>query len=173
VSRYQKGKPNLDFTEAKDSEWQWHPLGRMQFCISLQTDNHASTPPLQVFLQAGCPSCRPTNSVKALKAVSGLTFSSMTYNCHRITYKLVLPTNCVSLPGKHFIPLSLSTCLNSFVAIFHPDPCVLPIQISLPDQPVLLATFPLRPFLCLHLLLGTLYLHTFVLLTPYPPLNAT
>jgi len=32
-----------------------------------QTDNHASTPPLS-FLQAGCPSCRPTNSVKALKA---------------------------------------------------------------------------------------------------------
>jgi len=35
----------------------------------LQTDNHASTPPLS-FLQAGCPSCRPTNSVKALKANS-------------------------------------------------------------------------------------------------------
>jgi len=34
----------------------------------LQTDNHASTPPLS-FLQAGCPSCRPTNSVKALKAL--------------------------------------------------------------------------------------------------------
>ena len=29
--------------------------------------NHASTSPLS-FLQAGCPSCRPTNSVKALKA---------------------------------------------------------------------------------------------------------
>jgi len=29
--------------------------------------NHASTPPLS-FLQAGCPSCRPTNSIKALKA---------------------------------------------------------------------------------------------------------
>jgi len=27
VSRYQKGKTNLDFTEAKDSEWQWHQLG--------------------------------------------------------------------------------------------------------------------------------------------------
>jgi len=38
----------------------------MQICTSLQTDNHASTPPL-TFLQAGCPSCRPTNSVKALK----------------------------------------------------------------------------------------------------------
>ena len=41
------------------------------------------------------------------------------------------------------------------------------------DHPALLATFPLGPFLCLHLLLGTLYLHTFVPLTPYPPLNAT
>jgi len=40
----------------------------MQVCTSLQTDNHASTPPL-CFLQAGCPSCRPTNSVKALKAL--------------------------------------------------------------------------------------------------------
>jgi len=38
----------------------------MQVCTSLQTDNHANTSPLS-FLQAGCPSCRPTNSVKALK----------------------------------------------------------------------------------------------------------
>ena len=66
VSRYQKGKTKLDFTEARDSEWQWHRLGHMQVCTSLQTDNHASTPPLS-FLQSGCPSCRPTNSVKALK----------------------------------------------------------------------------------------------------------
>jgi len=49
VSRYQKGKINLDFTEARDSEWQWHQLGRMQVCTSLQTDNHASTPPLKFF----------------------------------------------------------------------------------------------------------------------------
>ena len=67
VSRYQKGKTNLDFIEARDSEWQWHQLGHMQVCTLLHTDNHASTPPLS-FLQAGCPSCRPTNSVKALKA---------------------------------------------------------------------------------------------------------
>jgi len=67
VSRYQKDKTNLDFTEARDSEWQWHELGHMQVCTSLQTDNHASTPPLS-FLQAGCPSCRPTNSIKAPKA---------------------------------------------------------------------------------------------------------
>jgi len=29
VSRYQKGKTNLDFTEARDSEWHWHQLGHM------------------------------------------------------------------------------------------------------------------------------------------------
>jgi len=67
VRRYQRGKTNLDFTEARDSEWQWHQLRHMQVCTSLQTDNHASNPLLS-FLQAGCPSCRPTNSVKALKA---------------------------------------------------------------------------------------------------------
>jgi len=65
VSRHQKGKTNLDFTEARDGEWKWHQLGNMQVCILLQTDNHTSTQPLS-FLQAGCPSCRPTNSVKAL-----------------------------------------------------------------------------------------------------------
>jgi len=67
VSRYQKGKANLDFTEARDSEWQWHQLGCMQVCTLLQTENNASTLSLR-FLQAGCPSCRPTNTVKALKA---------------------------------------------------------------------------------------------------------
>jgi len=68
VGRYQKGKTNLDFTEARDSEWQWHQLSHMQVCTLFQTDNHASISPLS-FLQAGCPSCRPTNSVKALKAI--------------------------------------------------------------------------------------------------------
>ena len=67
VGPYQKGKNHLDFTEARDSEWQWHQLGHMQVCTLLQTDNHTSTPPLS-FLHAGCPSCRPTNSVRALKA---------------------------------------------------------------------------------------------------------
>jgi len=66
VSRYQKGKTNLDFTEARHTEWQCHQLGHTQVCTLLQTDNHASTPPL-CFLQAGCPSCCQTNSVKALK----------------------------------------------------------------------------------------------------------
>jgi len=63
VSQYRKGKTSLDFTEARDSEWQWHQLGHMQICTSLQTHNHASS-----FLDAGCPSCRSANRVKTLKA---------------------------------------------------------------------------------------------------------
>ena len=50
VSQNQKGTTNLDFTEARDSEWQWHQLGHMQLAsLHFQTDNHASTPPLSVF----------------------------------------------------------------------------------------------------------------------------
>jgi len=69
VNQYQKGKTNLDFTEARDSKWQWHQLGHMQICTLPQIDNHAITPPLSI-LQAGCPFCHPNNSVKALKALS-------------------------------------------------------------------------------------------------------
>ena len=62
VSRYQKGKTNLDFTEARDSEWQWHQLGRMQVCTSLQTDNHTSTPPLSFYRPDALPAAQPTAS---------------------------------------------------------------------------------------------------------------
>ena len=31
LCRYQKGKTDLDFTEARDSEWQWHQLDHMQW----------------------------------------------------------------------------------------------------------------------------------------------
>jgi len=81
VSRYQKGKINLDFTEAR--EWQWHQLGYMQVCTSLQTDNHASTPPLS-FLKAACPSCRTqsdcreTSGKAASAAVTINDFQKMT-----------------------------------------------------------------------------------------------
>jgi len=56
VSRYQKGKTNLDFTEARDSEWQWHQLGHMQ------TDDHASTPPLSFYRPDALPATQPTAS---------------------------------------------------------------------------------------------------------------
>ena len=57
-----KVKTNLDFTEAKDSECQWHQLGHMQICTSLQTDNHASTPPLSFYRPDALPAVQPTAS---------------------------------------------------------------------------------------------------------------
>ena len=62
VSRYQKGKTNLDFTVARDTEWQWHQLRHMQVCTSLQTDNHASTPPLSFYRLDALPANQPTAS---------------------------------------------------------------------------------------------------------------
>ena len=92
VSRYEKGKTNLDFTEARDSEWQWHQLGHMQVSTLLQTDNHTSTPPLS-FLQAWCPSCRPTNSVKALKEKLVNLWSELmitwVVTCNHLPYHLI------------------------------------------------------------------------------------
>ena len=41
VGRYQKGKTNLDFTEARDSEWQWHQLG---ICKSAPRSRQITTP---------------------------------------------------------------------------------------------------------------------------------
>jgi len=61
VSQYQKDKTNQDFTEARNSKWQWHQLGHMQVCISFQTDNHASTPPLSFFYRPDAlPAAQPT-----------------------------------------------------------------------------------------------------------------
>jgi len=56
VSRYQKSKSNLD------GEWQWHQLGCMQVCTSLQTDNHANTPPLSFYRPDALPAAQPTVS---------------------------------------------------------------------------------------------------------------
>jgi len=60
VTRYQKGKINLDFTEARDSDWQRHQLSHMQVCTSLQTDNHASTPPLVFYRPDALPAAQRT-----------------------------------------------------------------------------------------------------------------
>jgi len=101
VSRYQTGKTNLDFNEARDSEWQWHQLGHMQVCTSLQTDNHTSTPPLS-FLQARCPSCRPTYSIKTLKAQFSLHSSQIIYQETKLS--ISKHTKCrynSNSPGTH------------------------------------------------------------------------
>jgi len=71
MSRYQKGKTNLDFSEARDSDWQWHQLGHMQVCILLQTDNHTSISPLFFYRPDALPAAQPTAS-KQISALRNL-----------------------------------------------------------------------------------------------------
>jgi len=62
VGQYQEGKTDLDFTEARDSEWQRHQPGHMQVCTSLQTDNHTSNPSLSFYRPDALPAAQPTAS---------------------------------------------------------------------------------------------------------------
>jgi len=40
VGRYQKGKTNLDFAEARDSEWQWHHMAQALRPAQLTASKH-------------------------------------------------------------------------------------------------------------------------------------
>jgi len=63
VSRHQKGKPFWILLEQEMMGWQWHQLDHMQIiCISLQTDNHASTSPLSFYRPDALPAAQPTAS---------------------------------------------------------------------------------------------------------------
>jgi len=74
VSQHQKGKPFWILMK-EEMVWQWHHLDNMQIiCTLLETDNYSSTSLLS-FLQAGCPSCQPTNSDKALKDIMDITLN--------------------------------------------------------------------------------------------------
>jgi len=76
VSRHQKGKPLWILMKQEMMGWQWHQLNHMQIiCTSFQTYNYLSISSFNV-LWAGCPSCHPTNSVKALKAQPALPVAS-------------------------------------------------------------------------------------------------
>jgi len=53
----------LDFTGARDSEWQWNQLDRMQVCTALQTDNHTSTHRSVFYRPDALPAAQPTASM--------------------------------------------------------------------------------------------------------------
>jgi len=69
VIRYQKGKTDLDFTEARDSEWQWHQLGHMQVCTLLQTDNHACQHPTAQFFTGRMPFLPPKQECQSTEGI--------------------------------------------------------------------------------------------------------
>jgi len=57
-----KEKPNLDFTAARYSEWQWHQLGHKLVSTSVKTDNHPNTPPLSFYRLDALPATQLTAS---------------------------------------------------------------------------------------------------------------
>jgi len=88
VSQYHKSKTNLDFTEARDKLVAVASAGP-QSSLHLAPDRKPRQHPTTGFLQAGFPSCRPTNRVKALKAQAlhiTQTYSNLTANFYENTH---------------------------------------------------------------------------------------
>jgi len=64
-----EGKTNLDFTEARDSEWQWHQLGHMQVCSRQITTPAAH----QFYTPDTLPAAKPTGFSCLLESL-GIVF---------------------------------------------------------------------------------------------------
>jgi len=63
VSQHQKGKPFWILLKQETMGRHWHQLDHMQIiCISLQTDNHASTSPVSFYRPDALPAAQPTAS---------------------------------------------------------------------------------------------------------------
>jgi len=110
VSRYQKGKTNwilLKKEAVSGSGISW------AVCKSAPRSRQITTPAPHhsVFLQAGCPSCRPTNSVKALKALLTLLTLTLKFLLSAFCYSYG-PAGCVVCinlqPNLHKISYDLS-----------------------------------------------------------------
>ena len=114
--------------------WQWHQLDYMQIiCTSLQTGNNISSSSLD-FLQAECSFRRPTNSVRALKAVSALKakYSNQHKNyptqdqglntdwqfCVSDSYRSATQTSAAATMSPIFISYIIITTSSLFTSIF-------------------------------------------------------
>jgi len=72
----------------------------------LQLNHHHQQTNIQFLLQAGCPSCRPTNSVKALKGKISHSMDLLTPSSPGGLPTLSLTTNSSWLPwGRVAMPL--------------------------------------------------------------------
>ena len=132
VSQYQKGKNQSGFYWSK-RQWVAVSSAGPYASLHLAPDRyHTSTPPLS-FLQARCPSCHPTNSVKALKAKMkhsntdpkqnvGAHGFAVSYN--RLVLILAIPAVQFNTPAQtrtHNIACPLRMCNSSSFAFFKRD----------------------------------------------------
>ena len=53
----------------QETEWQWLQLGHMQVCTLLQTDNHASNPPL-IFFTSQMPFLPPNQQCQSTEGIT-------------------------------------------------------------------------------------------------------
>jgi len=74
---YQKGKTNLDFTEARDSEWQWQQLGHMQ--VNFAPDREPRQHPTTQFFTGWMPFLPPNQQHQSTEG---------TMKAHLLTYLL-------------------------------------------------------------------------------------
>jgi len=96
----------------------------MQVCTLLQTENHTSTPPLS-FLQAGCPSCHPTNSVKALKAYMVLHAQQWIHGGPEKVVQTVQLTSFICLWVHNFLFVFIvCVCVFKHISKLHTSCCI-------------------------------------------------
>ena len=107
VSQHPKGKTRKvsGFTEARDSEWQWHQLGHIQICNWTETHNHASITSLSFYRLHALPAAQPTAS----KHWRQNRYTNYTKNTHTHTHThkvLLLKVGCradsKARQGPHF-----------------------------------------------------------------------
>jgi len=108
VSWCQKGKTNLDFTEARDSEWQWHQLGYVQVCTSLRQIT-IPAPHHSVFYRPDALPAAQKNSIKAPKA---LWYTKSRENVWRASAKCQHDAKCTKR-------LFQASTQNAFVRVRH------------------------------------------------------
>jgi len=107
-------KPIWIFAEARDSEWQWHQLGHMQVCTSLQTDNHASTPTTQ-FFTGRIPFLPPNQQRQSTEASSEhvvYMYSTSSGSVYTESWRTELHSAQVALVRDHHDARSLVTRLS-------------------------------------------------------------
>ena len=84
----------------------------MQVCTSLQTGNHASTPPLSFYRPDALPAAQP-NSVKALKAPNG---KQNNHECTNVVLNNIA-THLADYTGNDTVPIQLAQCRFPGLAI--------------------------------------------------------
>ena len=131
VSRYQKDKTRLDFTEARDSEWQWHQLGHIQVCTSLHSVFYRPMPSLPPNQQ-----CQSTEGIITVTTVIQMKCNTGSKHAfiglHHM--KIIDTSHCCRGSGMVCVCLSICVCWAHWRALqnwIHQSRWQMPFEFSL------------------------------------------